>query len=699
MKSTVRSLLTFAGCAAGFAGLASAADYTSPTYPGPYNVPVSAQFQSQDLNGAAIPATLYTRTTMQADWDRPVATLQWQNDSRASLTSAAVSGVTTIPGGVTIYYGGATGTIPSVATANNTPGTIRWNNQTLTTSYTGGNPLFFTFRTNYTGGSDVTWSNVIVTLQEPAVPPANQTCGTAQNISAALNAGLTAPGASVQTAAIDITSADATSFTQCNAASGARTVFYTFTPATTASYTVARGANDSVTAGEVFSITSGGCATPVSVICGATTVTTNLTAGITYQIQQSRTGTTALGGAENSFALVVTRNETATCGANTETEPNDNKAQANAFTLALNDTICGTTTGTSVGTGLTSYDYYKVTTAGSAGIKKNRLRVVSATSGHTLGLQGLNQTSPAAGSPGVAGTTDTNIQTSLTTTTPARYVQWYSLGNSAAADARSIYVRVGGTTTTTAQYSLNLIATDTITPIDASRNIVPGSIIFTTVGQTGATQTDTDVWLYDSSFSAIPLAGNDDTFPVPATNGLGSTLTRTLAAGTYYLSVGRFQTANNQVSPGDDNYRIGTLLDFPDVIATNSSTAASNATVKITDSTGDVSVPMTLNAFEVGFIKLVVGAAAPTRCQPADIADDAGNPLPSAGPNNGVNEGDYNAFFNNFFTNQAVGSPADIASDDGTPLPPFGPAGLPNNGVNEGDYNAFFNNFFNGCPA
>ncbi|CAN5783285.1 hypothetical protein BH11PLA1_BH11PLA1_24240 [soil metagenome] len=87
------------------------------------------------------------------------------------------------------------------------------------------------------------------------------------------------------------------------------------------------------------------------------------------------------------------------------------------------------------------------------------------------------------------------------------------------------------------------------------------------------------------------------------------------------------------------------------------------------------------------------------RCQPADIADDAGNPLPSSGPNNGVNEGDYNAFFNTFFTNQAVGSPADIADDAGNPLPPFGPAGTPNAGVNEGDYNAFFNNFFNGCPA
>ncbi|CAN5834913.1 hypothetical protein BH11PLA1_BH11PLA1_22300 [soil metagenome] len=91
-------------------------------------------------------------------------------------------------------------------------------------------------------------------------------------------------------------------------------------------------------------------------------------------------------------------------------------------------------------------------------------------------------------------------------------------------------------------------------------------------------------------------------------------------------------------------------------------------------------------------------AAPAARCQPADIADDAGNPLPSSGPNSGVNEGDYNAFFNTFFAMQQVGSPADIADDAGNPLPPFGPGGTPNSGVNEGDYNCFFNTFFSGCP-
>ncbi|MBL0870454.1 MAG: hypothetical protein IBJ18_07765 [Phycisphaerales bacterium] len=86
-----------------------------------------------------------------------------------------------------------------------------------------------------------------------------------------------------------------------------------------------------------------------------------------------------------------------------------------------------------------------------------------------------------------------------------------------------------------------------------------------------------------------------------------------------------------------------------------------------------------------------------SRCSPADIADDAGNPLPSALSNSGVNEGDYNAFFSaeGFF---AGGPVADIAFDDGEPLPPFGQSLAANNGVNEGDYNAFFNSLFLPCP-
>lgn len=95
-----------------------------------------------------------------------------------------------------------------------------------------------------------------------------------------------------------------------------------------------------------------------------------------------------------------------------------------------------------------------------------------------------------------------------------------------------------------------------------------------------------------------------------------------------------------------------------------------------------------------------------TRCNPADIADDQGNPLPGSPgvPNGGVNEGDYNCFFSAAgFFNQAAAGPAavgnfcDIADDQGTPKPPFGTPLGSNNGVNEGDFNCFFNALFSPC--
>ncbi len=80
-------------------------------------------------------------------------------------------------------------------------------------------------------------------------------------------------------------------------------------------------------------------------------------------------------------------------------------------------------------------------------------------------------------------------------------------------------------------------------------------------------------------------------------------------------------------------------------------------------------------------------------CSVADIADDAGLPLPTSGSNSGVTEGDYNHFFNAFFT----ASPScDIADDQGNPLPAA--PNVPNNGVTEADYNCFFSLYFNGCP-
>src|SRR6185369_17422365 len=106
--------------------------------------------------------------------------------------------------------------------------------------------------------------------------------------------------------------------------------------------------------------------------------------------------------------------------------------------------------------------------------------------------------------------------------------------------------------------------------------LVPGPITISSVGM--GIMTDTEYWVYDGNFNAIPGYGNDDT-PPPG-GAVQSTLTRFFGAGTYYLAVTAFNLANEQPSPGDDGFVSGTVLDFPNAIL--SSAAAAGAAVDFT---------------------------------------------------------------------------------------------------------------------
>jgi hypothetical protein len=133
------------------------------------------------------------------------------------------------------------------------------------------------------------------------------------------------------------------------------------------------------------------------------------------------------------------------------------------------------------------------------------------------------------------------------------------------------------------------------------------------------------------------------------------------------------------------------------VISGATSAALSIANVQLADA-GTYTVVISNTCGTVTSVGAAVTVIAATpRCNPADIANDDGSPLPpigvSGGTNNGVTEGDYNLFFATFFD---AGPACDIANDDGSPLPPFGTLQT-NNGVTEGDYNLFFAIFFEGC--
>ena len=706
IATTITALLTLTGGAS--------AQYSPGPFPGPFTVPTSGTFQSIDLNGAAAPVGNYTFASVSANWGFDTASSQFANDMRMALTNAPVNGVGAVPGGVTRYWSGfsANGGAPTTGLASATPSTILWD-VNLETPFpaNGANPLFFAFRTNWLSGLPVKLSNIQITLSTSTPGVANETCGTAADITPTLAGALTAPETNVILPSVLAVggSAAALGFPtfSCSPATITRPIFYKFNPPATAPYrfstctsngTINSMANNII---GVFEEGPGGaCAGDLTqVVCSTTTCTggaqalpTVLDASKTYFVVIGRTGTSLLGGNEKRYQLRVDRLTPLPTCTNSETEPNDSKATANAVTLAMGGVLCGTTTGSSVFNpvgDVTSFDHFKVQLPTASGIKRYRLTPNSFTPGQTVELLGVSQ------SAGVIGTTLSVLQSTsfLPSAVTPKYVQFYVSGDDATLDARSVQVRIGGGPTTSLSYAVQLASEDVV-PTPLSRSLSPGNITITTVGQTGASQIDTELWILDSNFNAIANYGNDD---ATGPSSLGSRMTRSFAVGTYYMALSKSNLSVRLSSPTDDNYRAGPVPDFAGVIAygaTTLSTTPANVGFKVTDSAGDVTTAAAVALWDVAFFRLEVASQ---RCNAADIAYDDGSPLPPVGVpggvNNGVTEGDYNLFFGQFFD---AGAAVDIANDDGTPLPPFGPLAT-NNGVTEGDYNLFFSIFFDGC--
>jgi hypothetical protein len=253
-----------------------------------------------------------------------------------------------------------------------------------------------------------------------------------------------------------------------------------------------------------------------------------------------------------------------------EVEPNDSKATATVANngglgLDSGDTISGLTTGTSTTVpGNGSADYFIVTTkARPLGIYRHTLTLTtSGTAGHAFTIRGLNQ------SAGVPGTTDTTVQTGSTVypgaPTGARVIQWYGFGKQ-----ERIFVRVTGTTTTSAPYSA-VLETTSVEPIAMSGSLQEGDIQVKPDAAT-ATALDTDWWMLDSTLSAIPDFGHDDADETGCI--------RTMSNGSYTIAMNRYNVATNLGSPTDDTFRSGAVLDFPDAIACSSTLLTGSATM------------------------------------------------------------------------------------------------------------------------
>jgi hypothetical protein len=272
-----------------------------------------------------------------------------------------------------------------------------------------------------------------------------------------------------------------------------------------------------------------------------------------------------------------------------ETEPNDNKAAANPAVLANGGTITGHTTGSStINAGPASADNFLVQTAAAPlGIYLHQMTVNSEVGNHTLTIRGLTQT---AGS--INFGTDSAIQTSSSTTTPPRFIQWYGFGKQ-----EQVYMRVTGASTTTSDYTVTLNSSQ-VTPLDAG-TYYQGNI---TLSRAAGNTADCDMWVYDSQFNAIADYGNDDP----------DTLTRNFAPGTYYVAYSASNLANNQPAASGDTFLTGAVLDFADAVASSATTTQANLGIRIADDFGPVDTAAARGRHEVVWFTFTVSATAPT---------------------------------------------------------------------------------------
>jgi hypothetical protein len=193
-------------------------------------------------------------------------------------------------------------------------------------------------------------------------------------------------------------------------------------------------------------------------------------------------------------------------------------------------------------------------------VYQHRLTLTSATSGNTGSIRGLSQTG-TAGVGGVVGTTELLAQSSLATTTPPNYNQWYGFGKQ-----EELYYRVDGTAASTSPYTATLTTTPITPTVIAPAFDSNSPITITTVGQTTE---DTEVLLYDSAFNLV--GQNDNSYPVASSQ---SRLTRSLTPGVYFLAVSTFELCVSQPAPADDGF-FGYLIDFPDCVVLSDTTTIS----------------------------------------------------------------------------------------------------------------------------
>jgi hypothetical protein len=289
-----------------------------------------------------------------------------------------------------------------------------------------------------------------------------------------------------------------------------------------------------------------------------------------------------------------------------EVEPNNDPSTGTVVgCMRAGDSILGLSTGslTTPGSTLASTaDYFRVQMCPlPAGIYRHRLTLTTLGAvGHIGSIVGLDVVDLP---PPTITSVESILQSSLSTSVPARFCQWYGFGR-----GEQIDYRVIGTASTTVNY-LATLTTDALQPAVIPNVFRAGLVTITTENQ--GHSTDTELHVYDANLQPIPGFLNDDTPAALPGGGSGyqSTLQRTFAQGTYYLLVSRFNMCDHLLTGADDHYQTGDVLGGPDAIVATDSTPSSNVSFAITDVTGTFAFPATMPAgpFEILWYRFTVG--------------------------------------------------------------------------------------------
>lgn len=301
-----------------------------------------------------------------------------------------------------------------------------------------------------------------------------------------------------------------------------------------------------------------------------------------------------------------------------EVEPNETKLEATVVPcLEPGDWLTGSTNGDSaILPGASSRDTFRIGTCpAELGVYRHDLVFTNSSIqnfGTLVGLQQLNGV--------VLPGTEYELQNgAFGLTLPPPRNRWYGFGKS-----EELYLRVVGDATTTAPYVATL-STTRIAPFHVSGTFAPGTITIDGLGQ--GHMNDTDLWVYDANFVAVPGAGNDE--PGPVVLSSPARLVRTLPAGHYTIAISEYNLINDQLAPFDDAAVIDGVCDFPNVLVQSYVSGTVDVSFSISDGTlTQVVSATTLPPYSIAFVSFDVGPSFESFCAGDGFESDHTTPCP-----------------------------------------------------------------------